>query len=141
MLTLSSTLVLSFLFVVAPTARAQRLLDGCDRNYNQYVRCDHTTPVCKCSDPRECYFCFEIEQRLTFTRYNLSRDEIQIPGFGDECGILTKKTEISLNIRIHRPTMYHVPRTIFATAPKLSQSMETVFAQLLQSTIDSRARP
>ena len=49
-----------------------------------YTKCDHTTPVCECTpnDMNECYFCFEIEQRHTLTRYVLSRQKIEIPGFG-----------------------------------------------------------
>ena len=46
-----------------------------------YTKCDHTTPVCECNKS-ECYFCFEIEQRHTLTRYVLSRQKIEIPGYG-----------------------------------------------------------
>ena len=92
MLILRCTLVLSFLLIVAPTARGQRLVDGCDRNDDQYVRCDHTTPVCECSNTDVCYFCLEIEQRLTFTRYRLTQDEIQIPGFGGRVGYIDEET-------------------------------------------------
>ena len=85
---LKCALVLSgFLFTVAPTARAQRLVDGCDRMNDQYVTCDHTMAFCECReqdlrDTDTCYFCLEIEQRPTFTRYNLTEDEIQIQRFG-----------------------------------------------------------
>ena len=58
----------------------------CSQNINNvpYTKCDHTTPVCECTrnDNNECYFCFEIEQRRTLTRYVLSQQEIEIPGYG-----------------------------------------------------------
>ena len=57
----------------------------CSRNLRnkdvEYTQCDSTTQVCECTQS-VCYFCFEIEHRHTFTRYNLTKDEIQVPGYG-----------------------------------------------------------
>ena len=78
MWTASTLLVLSFVFILVPSSDQVQL---CDRSDTNYVTCDHTTPVCECTTT-ECYFCFEIEQRHTFTRYFLTDDDIEIPGYG-----------------------------------------------------------
>ena len=59
----------------------------CNRTDTKYTVCDHTTRVCECSEKNSklidnvCRFCFEIEQRHTFTRYVID-NEIEIPGYG-----------------------------------------------------------
>ena len=65
------------LIIFASTGHAQ----SCNRSDPTYVPCDHTTPVCECTK-LECYFCLEIEQRHTFTRYFLTEEETDIPGYG-----------------------------------------------------------
>ena len=65
------------LIIFASNGHAQ----SCNRSDPTYVSCNHTTPVCECTDT-ECYFCLEIEQRHTFTRYFLTEEETDIPGYG-----------------------------------------------------------
>ena len=74
----SISLILS---IVILSGRAQFCSNRADE---QYTKCDHTTPVCECTNENKvCRFCFEIEQRHTFTRYLLDNDnEIEIPGYG-----------------------------------------------------------
>ena len=76
MKTASTLLVLTLIFILG-SGQAQL----CDRSDTNYVTCDHTTPVCKCTTT-ECYFCFEVEQRHTFTRYFLTNDDVEIPEYG-----------------------------------------------------------
>ena len=83
MSTLSQAKVSLALLVLLSTA----ILSGhaqCKQEDTRYTICDHTTPVCKCKPTanKECYYCFEIEQRHTFTKYVLTGEDIQIPGYG-----------------------------------------------------------
>ena len=78
MITLNTWFLLVLALVFFPSSIQAQL---CDRSDTRYVTCDHTTPVCECTTA-ECYFCFEVEQRHTFTRYFLTNDDIDIPGYG-----------------------------------------------------------
>ena len=80
----SVSLILILLSIVILSGHAQ--LCAPHRRDSRYTTCDHTTPVCECEDEKlidnVCRFCFEIEQRHTFTRYLLDTDDIEIPGYG-----------------------------------------------------------
>ena len=80
--------LLILLFLAIATGQLQ---DGCDRSDSSYVDCDHKKDVCECTSD-ECFFCFEIEHRHTFTRYLLSESDVQIPGFGGEVWYFNKIT-------------------------------------------------
>ena len=76
--TLAFRVSLMMLIVFASNCHAQL----CNRQDTRYTSCNHTTPVCECVpvNGNQCYFCFEIEQRHTFTRYLLDQRDIEIPG-------------------------------------------------------------
>ena len=64
---------------VVPPGHAQL----CNRGDVHYTECDYTKQECECIPMNnECRFCFEIEQRHTFTKYFLTKGGIDIPGYG-----------------------------------------------------------